>query len=883
MLPKIRFLCGVRCAGKILCVAGGIVLFATAVAAQSPPEVRRVLTALGAVGEEYREAMEDGRVVRPVEYEEAKAFVADVRMRLAALGIDATQLARIDAEIGAAELALERLDTVDAVVARLATARQQIVQATGVDEEVYPPNAPSMARGRSLFAEYCTTCHGAAADGRGPDAAKLTPPPSSFRTPDFMRGETPYDFFHVISLGRRNTAMPAWGEALSVQDRWDLVSFLWSVVPGERGIAEGQGVYLAQCAGCHNANGDGKGPFASELVNPVPDASSAQALAKKTDRQLYDTLSAGVPGRAMPGFARTLSDDERWKAVSFLRLLSLGGPGSKIIAGNGQPGNPQSRHFGGLLSMLAGVYGLAVKDGDIVAVNEYEEARSLAVQVSTHIGSVAEQLAANSPDAAKQAIALAEQIVAVVGAHGSGDVLAGQVRELQRLLETLPDAVSATAGAAASERVPEAVLDSSRQLLSTALAAYRRGDPQAAALVSDAYFEFEPLERRLGARSPRLKSQVEERFVKLRQQVRAPHNESVVAQTVSAIERDYAEVLDALQPRGTSYGLLLESAGIILREGFEAALVIGALAAYVLRAGQGGMRRFVYTGTAAGLVASVITGFVMEGLLNMYPSSADALEGLTMLLAAVVLFWVSYWLISKAEADRWQQYIKGRVQRALSTGSGVALAGAAFLAVYREGFETVLFYKALYASAAGQSSVVALGIGLGTVALVFVYMGFRRFQARIPIAKFFAVTGTFLYAMAAIFAGQGVNELQEVNWISTTPVAWVPTIAHLGIFPSLETLAAQGVFVAMFAYALFALWRRTRATAEPARLLEELQRLRHSVEALREVVSEGSLPEGSATQSSLKGLVDRVDRTLSELHAAAHRVPPNGNGARHSA
>ncbi len=858
----------------------GLLLVVSAVAAETPADVRRVLTVLGAAGEEYREAMEDGRVAHPVEYDEAKAFVADVKLRVRSLAITADELAQIEAELSAAELALERLDAVETVVARLMSARQRIVDATGVDEEVYPPKAPSMVRGRTLFSDYCAACHGAAADGRGPDAAKLTPPPASFRDPEFMRGETPYDFFHVISLGRRNTAMPAWAEALSVQERWDLVSFLWSVVPGERGVAEGQGVYLAKCAACHGPNGDGKGAYAGELLKPAPDTSVVQALAKKTDAQLFEVVSSGVSGTPMPGFARTLSEDERWQAVSFLRILSLGGPGSSDITGNGGTGNPEARRFGGLLGMLAVVYGSAVKDGVVVDVNEYEEARTLAAQASARIGSVAEQLGAASPAAAKQAHSVAEQIVAVIAARGNAAVLDRHVQELRQLVETLPEVTSAAKVAEAGEQAPEESLDKSRDLLRAALAAYQRSDAQATSLLSDAYFEFEPLERRLGASAPRLKSQVEERFVLLRQQLRLPGNEAAVAATVAAIERDYAEVQNAVRPRGTSYGLLLQSAGIILREGFEAVLVIGALAAYVLRAGQVAMRRFLYVGTGAGLVASVITGFALEGLLSMSPGSADALEGLTMLLAAVVLFWVSYWLISKAEADRWQQYIKGKVQRALTTGSGVALAGAAFLAVYREGFETVLFYRALYASAAGQSLLVGLGIGLGSVALAVVYLGFRRFQARIPIAKFFAVTGMFLYAMAAIFAGQGVNELQEVDWISTTAVAWAPTIPGLGVFPSLETLAAQALFVAMFVYALLVMRRRTRALAEPAALLQELQLLRGSLDELRDVVREEKSTNGSATPPSLAGVVDRVDRTLSEIESAGGRAPPNGTDVR---
>src|SRR5262249_24917828 len=150
---------------------------------------------------------------------------------------------------------------VEIVASKLLELRQRVAGLTGVSEQVYPAAAPSAARGKPLFEQYCITCHGERGDGKGPSAASLNPPPANLADPQFMRGETPYDFYHVISLGKRNTAMPAWDGVLSVQDRWDLISYLWTLAPGAAGIAEGQGVYLAQCAGCHGVTGDGHGAF----------------------------------------------------------------------------------------------------------------------------------------------------------------------------------------------------------------------------------------------------------------------------------------------------------------------------------------------------------------------------------------------------------------------------------------------------------------------------------------------------------------------------------------------------------------------------------------------------------------------------------------------
>ena len=218
------------------------------------------------------------------------------------------------------------------------------------------------------------------------------------------------------------------------------------------------------------------------------------------------------------------------------------------------------------------------------------------------------------------------------------------------------------------------------------------------------------------------------------------------------------------------------------------------------------MRRSV-----AGLVASVATAVALVTLLPLTPWAGEALEGGAMLLAAVVLFWVSYWLVSKAEADRWQRYIRGRVQGALTTGNRTALAAAAFLAVYREGFETILFYQALFASAPPGDVMLPAGLLAGLVLLAIVYAGLERVGLRIPMAKFFLVTGAFLYAMAIVFAGRGVAELQEAGLVPFTPVSWAPRLETLGIFPTVETLAAQGLFLLLLVYAIGVTVARRRA------------------------------------------------------------------------
>ena len=175
-----------------------------------------------------------------------------------------------------------------------------------------------------------------------------------------------------------------------------------------------------------------------------------------------------------------------------------------------------------------------------------------------------------------------------------------------------------------------------------------------------------------------------------------------------------------------------------------------------------------------------------------------------MMVATAVLFYVSYWLLSKMEVVKWNHFVKSKVQDALTSGSSLALASAAFLAVYREGFETVLFYKALFLSGgtAGGTMPILAGIATGSVVLVAVYVAISRFGVRLPLKPFFGVTSAFLYYMAFVFAGKGVAELQDGGVLSTTIILSAPRVPALGIYPTVESLVAQGLLAALLLMAL---------------------------------------------------------------------------------
>ncbi|KXS37216.1 MAG: high-affinity iron transporter [Candidatus Frackibacter sp. T328-2] len=260
----------------------------------------------------------------------------------------------------------------------------------------------------------------------------------------------------------------------------------------------------------------------------------------------------------------------------------------------------------------------------------------------------------------------------------------------------------------------------------------------------------------------------------------------------------YATQLDKVAPREekSPFSQFVYSFLIIVREGFEAILIIGAIIAYLIKSGNKDKVKAVHGSTGLAILASIITAILLQFVFKISGVGQEILEGVTMLLAMVVLFSVSFWLISKVEAKKWEEYIQGKVEDSLTTGNSFALWSAVFLAVYREGAETVLFYQALIADADKSSyGMIGLGFLVGCVALVAIYLIVRYGSVKLPLKPFFIGTSTLLYYLAFVFAGEGIRELQEAGVVGLGKVEAVPTIGWLGIYPTWQSLALQAILV----------------------------------------------------------------------------------------
>jgi high-affinity iron transporter len=312
-------------------------------------------------------------------------------------------------------------------------------------------------------------------------------------------------------------------------------------------------------------------------------------------------------------------------------------------------------------------------------------------------------------------------------------------------------------------------------------------------------------------------------------------------------------VVALTKPTGSGFQAFWASFLIIFREGLEAILVIGAIVAFLLKTGHRERLRSIWIGVGAALAASAVTAVILKTLLSAMPATREVIEGVTMLIAVAVLFSVSYWLISKVEAAKWQQFIQEKVTNALEHGGGRALAFVAFLAVYREGAETALFYQALFNEGTRVLMPISLGMLVGAVVLAVIFTLFYRFGVRIPLRYLFGSTSVLLYYMAFVFMGKGIRELQEGNAISITILPGFPHVELLGLYPTLETLIAQLVLLVLFVFALLkTFWPRRAVTlptmpqdptatalveAQLAELRTAQDQLKKKIEALESAVS----------------------------------------------
>jgi len=335
-------------------------------------------------------------------------------------------------------------------------------------------------------------------------------------------------------------------------------------------------------------------------------------------------------------------------------------------------------------------------------------------------------------------------------------------------------------------------LDVARRKLRESLAAYSAGrHKQAEELALSAYLDgFEPVEPMLAARDSALMRSIEGAMGEVRAAIGRGAPADEVGEKIAALDGLFVQAETALAPsESSSTSTFLGAFTILLREGLEALLIVVAMLAFLRKADRPTMVRTVHYGWLSALAAGIATWWIAANLINISGASRELTEGFGSLLAALVLLFVGIWMHGKAQADEWQRYIREKVGKALTKSSAWFLFSLAFIAVYREVFETILFFAAL--SAEGNGLALLAGAAAAIAALALIALLMLRFSRRLPIAKFFSYSSILIAVLTIVLAGKGVAALQEAGMFGVTPVPGAPTISWLGIFPTLEALAAQ--------------------------------------------------------------------------------------------
>jgi high-affinity iron transporter len=358
---------------------------------------------------------------------------------------------------------------------------------------------------------------------------------------------------------------------------------------------------------------------------------------------MYRIISVGIAGTQMTGWAEQLSADERWSIVSWLNRLR--GPDAGVMAGG----------EGVWLQRCASCHGVAGGSNGPMSASLSRTPREL-----SSFAWQAERSDAQIAQAIREGVAGSPMPAARELTEAEIDGLVAWVRTL-----SIGDAPGAVTGGAD----PDSTIRSVMRHLQSAMASARSGrQEEADDHAFDAYIAFEPMETPARAR-PGTVAALERHFADFKGAIAARDLRSA-ERSMNAIEQGLPGVKELTGPPASGWGAFLQSLLIILREGFEAALVIGAVVAFLVKTGHRERLRSIWTGVLLALGASALTAVVLATVLRALPATREVIEGATMLIAVAVLFSVSYWLISKVEAARWQRFIRERWMPLCSMAAG---------------------------------------------------------------------------------------------------------------------------------------------------------------------------------------------------------------------
>ena len=351
-------------------------------------------------------------------------------------------------------------------------------------------------------------------------------------------------------------------------------------------------------------------------------------------------------------------------------------------------------------------------------------------------------------------------------------------------------------------------IDSIRIKLVELLQKYKEGENDEAFMAArSAYLDsYERIEVPLRPINPDYTLDMEIKFAELRNLIQQHQPYPRVEAKVVEIRSGLDESERLVTGTGTLAPSLAFSTSfsIIFREGLESALIIGAILTYLEASRNSHYKKHVYLGIVIAIIATVITWFIAQFVIDITGASKELIEAIAGISAVVVLFWVSFWILNKVETKKWIEFVKAKVWQATTTGSVMVFAMLSFFTVYREGFETVLFYQAMFSFAKNMEIFVFLGLVLGLAVIISVVFIIRKLGKKLPLRVLFGLTMAIGAYMSIAFIGNAIREFQEIGYISTThlfgiiPRLEINLATMTGIHPTLETTIAQILLLSVY-------------------------------------------------------------------------------------
>ncbi|KXS23953.1 MAG: iron permease [Bifidobacterium dentium] len=341
---------------------------------------------------------------------------------------------------------------------------------------------------------------------------------------------------------------------------------------------------------------------------------------------------------------------------------------------------------------------------------------------------------------------------------------------------------------------------------------------EGSSLVNNAYYQYyEKLgfeKNVMNAISGDRVSQVEYQFKMTRKTMRDGGSQKEIKKLVDDLKSWLVEDAATLDGGATSNvnsftKFITSSVGqaflILIREGLEALLVVAAVIANLVKSGNKRFTKFIYLGVLAGLAGSGLIAVLFTFLFGGSGPIQEISEGVCALIAMAMLLWTSNWMLNKSSVEAWNRYIRNKTEAAVASaqskmeagegvsfGMVVSLAMLSFLAVFREGAETVIFYESIYSMSQDSRGMWIGGIAAAVVLLIIFFV-LRFTSVKIPIGPFFLVTSILMAVLVVIFAGGGIHALIEGDLIEGTYLSNVPTNDWIGLYPYVECLVAQAL------------------------------------------------------------------------------------------